>query len=234
MLRITVLAIVICALLAGLVPAANADAWIRWKDQGAKQYLEVVEVVTPVPSLEGYVWQFGSSFEAPGLLVDDSSTDYHVADFPQQLRVVGGGSGAWESGDQSIPIYVRLVAKVKNTGTEDWYDFHFRTVSGCDVYNKYVTENTWSPAYWNYDGALGTQGWDYVVDPTSDPSWGSDYAPVHPGEYFSFETWIEVTDPSGNFEVTFWPTVPEPSALLGLGFGFAGLMGHILRKRTSR
>jgi hypothetical protein len=235
--KIAVLAVMICALLVGLVPAANADAWIKWKDQSINQSLEIVpvELVDPA-TLEAYVWQFGSSFDAPGLLVDDSSNDYHVADFPQHLRVVGGGSGDWACGDPSVPIYVRLVAKVQNTGTEDWYDFHLRAVSGCEIYNKYVSDyGTWFPAYWNYDGeTLGSLGWDYVVDPTSDPAWGYDFGPVHPGEYFGFETWIQVTDPAGNFEVEFWPTVPEPGSLLGLGVGLAGLMGHILRRRTSR
>lgn len=237
MFRLTVLAVLICALLVGLVPVANADAWIRWKDNSTQQYMQVVEVVNPVPSLEAYVWQFGNEFTAPQFLPNDLGGTSHDCDWPERLRVVGGGSGAWATGDPSIPLYVRLVANVKNIGTEDWTDFHLRAISGCSIYNKYVSEyGAWS-RYWNYDGTLGTQGWDYVMDEYYDPSWGMpEYGPVSTGQYFSFETWIQVTDPNGNFEVEFWPTavVPEPSALLGLGMGLAGLMGHILRRKSVR
>lgn len=233
MIKTTVLAIVICALLVAIMPTASADAWVNWKDQSAKQYMQVTEVVNAMPSLEGYVWQFGNSFGSPGFLLDDSANNYHAADYPQRLRIVGGGSGDWQQpDDQSIPIYVRLVTKIKNTGAEDWTDFHLRAISGCYVYPKYVMDSGLWSRYWNYDG--NSNGWDYVMDSTYDPSWGSDYGEVHPNEYFSAETWIAVTSPTGNFEVELWPTaVPEPGAFVTLASGLIALGAGIRRRKIS-
>ena len=237
MARLLIVAGIICMLLLGSIPAANADAWVRWKDQSVQQYMEVVEILNPDPyTLERYAWQFGSDSDNPGYLIDDTGGGFHTADFPQRLRVVGGGSGAWNEGDPLVPIYVRLVASVKNVGTENWVDFHLRAISGCNIYTKYVTSATWSPPYWDYTGINETteSGWDYIMDPTYDPSWGPEYGPVHPGEYFSSETWIAVTSPTGDFEVELWPTIPEPSALLVLGMGASGLAAGILRRRRAR
>lgn len=70
------------------------------------------------------------------------------------------------------------------------------------------------------------------MDPTYDPSWGPDYGVVHPGEYFTAETWIAVTSPTGDFEVEFNPTsVPEPSGLIAASTILLGLAGSIRRKK---
>lgn len=232
MARHLILAGVVCALLLGLMPTAGADAWVRWKDQTTPQYMEVVEALYDDPlSQERYVWQVGSDFYAPGALIDDSSNDFHTADFPGHLRVVGGGAGAWHEGDPSIPIYVRLIVNVKNVGTEDWTAFHLRAISGSSIYGKYVMESGLWSRYWDYTS--DEYGWDYIMDPTYDPSWGPEYGPVHPGETFSLETWIAVTSPTGDFEIELMST-PEPSALLGLGIGLAGFAGSVLRRRRIR
>jgi len=220
MARLLILAAVICALLLGTIPTANADAWMRWKDQSIARYMDAIEVVYPDPGAnEGYVWQYGFDYANPGPLLDDSGTNFHNCDFPQRLRVVGGGSGAWMH--EGIPIYVRLILNVKNVGTEDWVDFHLRTISGCHVYKYY---GAWSP-YWNYTGFSG--GWDYVMDPL-------EYWPVSTNDSLSSETWIQVTDPDGNFEIELWPTVPEPGGLLSLGMGAGGLVVSMLRRRRAR
>lgn len=236
--RLLIVAGIVCVLLLGSIPTANADAWVRWKDQSTKQYMEVVEIINPdMYSLERYVWQFGGDYYSPGYLINDTGVDFHTADFPQRLRVVGGGTGAWEEGEPLVPIYVRLVTKIKNVGTQNWIDFHLRAISGCNIYTKYVSESgSWSPPYWDYTGINegAESGWDYVMDPTYHPSWGPEYGPVHPSEYFSCETWIAVTSPSGDFEIELWPTIPEPSALLGLGMGASGLAAGILRRRRAR
>jgi hypothetical protein len=240
MARLLILAGIICVLLLGSLPAANADdAWMRWKDQSIQQGLEVVWVGNLDPgNLERYAWQLGSDADNPGYLINDTGGDFHNADFPERLRVVGGGSGAWKEGDPSVPIYVRLVAKVKNAGTEAWGDFHLRAISGCNIYTKYVSSNgTWSPAYWGWEGVndpeTGESGWNYVMDPI-EGLYGGEFGPVRPGQTFSCETWIAVTSPTGNFEVELWPTVPEPSALLVLGMGASGLAAGILRRRRAR
>jgi len=232
MARHLILAGVVCALLLGLMPTAGADdAWVRWKDQTTPQYMGVVEALYDDPlSQERYVWQFGSDFSAPGYLVDDSANDFHTADFPERLRVVGGGTGAWQEGDPSIPIYVRLIVNVKNVGTEDWTDFHLRAISGCSIYGKYVMDSGWWSNYWDYTS--DEYGWDYVMNPL-DAVYGGPYGPAYPGETFSCETWIAVTSPTGDFEVELWPT-PEPSALLALGLGFSGLAASVLRRRRIR
>lgn len=237
MARHLVLAGLVGALILGCVPAANADAWVRWKDQLTPQYMEVVEAQYDDPlQLERYVWQIGSDFFAPDLLEMDSGSDFHNCDWPEHWRVVGGGSGAWREGDPSIPIYVRLLTKFKNVGTEDWIDFHLRAISGCNVYGKYVTDYGLWTRYWDYTS--DPVGWDYIMDPTYEPYWGPEYGPVYTNEYFVCETWIEVTSPTGDWEVELWPTadavVPEPSALMALGVGFPGLAMSLLRRRRSR
>ncbi|MCX6375580.1 MAG: PEP-CTERM sorting domain-containing protein [Armatimonadetes bacterium] len=239
MARLLIAAGIICVLLLGSIPAADADAWVRWKDQSIQQGLEVVWIENLDPwSTERYAWQFGSDPYNPGYLINDTGGDFNTADFPQRLRVVGGGSGAWKEGAPLEPIYVRLVTRVKNVGTENWVDFHLRAISGCNIYTKYVSSNgTWSPAYWNWTGInteTGVSGWDYVMDPEALPPLGPDDGPVHPGETFSCETWIAVTSSTGDFEVELWPTVPEPSALLVLGMGASGLAAGILRRRRAR
>lgn len=228
-MRTAVLAGIVCALILGVIPSASADAWMKWKDQLTEQYMEVVEVDYPEPNLEHYVWQFGGDFYDPGLLQMDSSDSYHDCDFPQRLRVVGGGgSGDWRSDGGVVPIYVRLVASVKNTGTENWADFHLRGISGCNIYTKQVGQ--WSRG-WDYVD-VESAGWDYRIGPDNEESWGPEYWYVHPGEYFDFETWIEVTSPTGDFEVEFWPTVPEPGSLLALASGLLALGAGIrFRKR---
>jgi hypothetical protein len=221
----------ILLLLLALAHPSSADAWIRWWDQGINQYLESVEVVNPIPSLEGYVWQFGDDFSNPGFLVDDENNDYHSADYPQVLRVVGGGDGPWATADPEIPVYVRLVVKVKNTGTESWVDFHLRAENGCFIYPKYVMDSGLWSRYWDYTG--NESGWDYVMDPSWQPWWGIEYGPVSPGEYFTCETWIAVTSNEG-FEVTMWPTIPEPSSLFVLTVSVVGLSSTLFRKRSRR
>lgn len=226
MIRTAVLAVIICVLIIGLIPSAHADAWMKWKDQSTAQYMEPVEVVYPEDSLEHYVWQFGSS---DNLLLDDSNTDYRNLDYPQHINVVGGGTGDWNQGDPSIPVYVRLDVKFQNIGTEDWTDFHLRAISGCTIYSKQVGD-IWT-RYWDYTG--DESGWDYVMDPTADPSWGAEYGPVHTGEYFTAETWIAVTSETGDFEVELWPTavVPEPSGILAACSVLVALAGSLRRKR---
>jgi len=227
MARLVILAAVICALLLGTIPTANADAWMRWKDQSIARYMDPIEVVNPDPGAkEGYVWQYGFDYANPGPLLDDSGTSFHNCDLPQRLRLVGGGSGAWMH--EGIPIYVRLILNVKNSGTEDWVDFHLRAISGCYVYKYY---GTWSQGW---DMTIDSNGWDYVMDPYWDPSWGPEYGPVHPGETFGCETWIGVTSPTGDFEIELWPTVPEPGGLLSLGMGAGGLVVSMLRRRRAR
>ncbi|MGB9586656.1 MAG: hypothetical protein ACPL7O_00605 [Armatimonadota bacterium] len=225
------IAVIVCGLLVSLITAAGADAWVRWWDQSTNQYLEVVEVINPIPSLESYVWQFGGNFNNPGLLLDDQGTSYHDADYPQFLWVNGGGSGPWALGDPAIPVYVRLVVNIKNVGTEDWIDFHLRAVNGCFIYPKYVMDSGQWSRYWDYSG--NSMGWDYIMDPAWSPWWGDEYGPVRPGEYFTCETWVAVTSPDG-FQVKLWPTaVPEPSSLVILACGGVGLLGRLLRKRLS-
>ncbi len=230
MIRTLVLAVIICVLMIGLVPPAHADAWVMWKDQGVAQYMAPEPVVYTTDSLENYVWQFGSSFDNPGFLLDDANNDYRNLDYPQHINVVGGGAGDWNTGDPSIPIYVRLTTKFLNTGTEDWTDFHLRPVSGCTIYSKYVMDNGLWTRYWTYDSETNP-GWDYVMD-QGDALISPEYGPVHPGEYFTSETWIAVTSPTGNFEVEFNPTsVPEPSGLIAAGSILLGLAGSLRRKR---
>lgn len=232
MARLLIVAGIICVLLLGSMPTANADAWMRWKDQTTPQYMEPVEALYDDPQQqERYVWQFGIDFSAPGHLVDDSANDFHTGDFPGRLRVVGGGTGAWREGESSIPIYVRLIVNVKNVGTEDWTDFHLRAISGCNIYGKYVMESGLWSNYWDYTS--DEYGWDYVMNPMDAPL-GGEYGPVYPGETFSCETWIDVTSSTGDFEVELWPTAPEPSALLVLGMGASGLAAGILRRRRAR
>ena len=229
-----VLAGIVCALILGCLPAADADAWVRWKDQLTPRYMGApVEALYDDPlEAEGYVYQFGGDFFSPGPLLNDSGVDFHTCDFPQRLRIVGGGSGAWRSTDPDVPIYVRLITKVKNVGAaEDWTDFHLRAISGCNIYGKWVTDYGLWTRIWDFTS--DTPGWDYVMDPTYDPLWGPEYGPLYTNEYFVSETWIEVTSPTGNFEVELWPTVPEPSALLALGIGFPGLALSLLRRRRS-
>lgn len=198
---------------------------MRWKDQSAQWSMEVVESTYGDPfNQEHWVWQYGSLFNQPGPLRNDAGGNSHDCDYPERLRVVGGGSGDWMDVD-GIPIYVRLVVNVKNVGTEDWTDFHLRAISGSYIYGKYVMDSGLWSRYWDFTS--DSNGWDYVIGPTTYDG------PVSTNGVFSFETWIGVTSPDGSFEVEFWPTVPEPSALLGLGLGASGLLMSLLRRRCA-
>jgi hypothetical protein len=202
------------ALVVSTAAMANAGAWIQWAN-GSQTELTKVEI--PVAErqspLEQYVYQLGS----------DWYTGYEFpleVGYPNHITGVGGGDSFLDEKGQ--PIYVRIGQAVTNTGQTAWSDFHIRVRDGGVPYKIF---GSWWPSDWNISGV--SDGWDFVRASDS-------VTTVKPGQVLYDEVWIRV-DPTVNaFSMEKWPTVPEPSSILGLMGGLFALGSGIKLRRSGK
>jgi len=199
--------VISCLLLIGGAAVVGADAWIQF-DGGPQTTLQLTNNPDYVPgSQEGrYVW-YGEFNLA--------------ADYPQVLHGIGGGGSFVDQfGD---PIMVRIKQTIVNTGQEPWIDFHIRVSGGGFPYK------VWNdlPPGWSVSQSLDS--YDYWADPGP---------PIMPGGSFVDGVVIYVVpdqNGDGSFELTKWPTVPEPGTLAAIAGGLSAVgAGFRVSKRRRK
>jgi len=142
--------------------------------------------------------------------------------------------------DDDIPYKGSVTAYVKNTGTENWGDFHFEIydpypLDSDEIDNVHFLDSTMKDKdnQWGVDptSSQTLSGWtinNTVVGATIDLYFYGD--PVTPGELVWFEVYTDNIDSIDWFGVQIHPTpVPEPATIAILGLG--GLALVLSRKR---